>query len=130
MSLRVRPPASRTCPLCGSCPGRRRTAVCSGGDPCPTGQTGAVHSGNFGCSLLWGNPATRDGQTHSLQHTERKRFTMRCKECYFLVCKIHIQPNDIQKREVPLELHAKSKQSQEKTSQSSCAAASWSPCGG
>lgn len=73
VSLRARPPASRTCPLFGSCPGRRRRAVCSGGDPCPTGQTGAVHSGNFGCFLLWGNPATRDGQTHSLQHTERKK---------------------------------------------------------
>lgn len=76
MSLRVRPPASRTCPLFGSCPGRRRTAVCSGGDHCPTGQTGAVHSGSCRCSLLGGNPATRDDQTHSLQHTEQKRLTM------------------------------------------------------
>lgn len=75
VSLRVRQPASRTCPPFGSCPGRRRRAVCSGGDPYPAGQTGAVRSGSSGRSLPWGNPATRDDQTHSLQHTERRRFT-------------------------------------------------------
>lgn len=76
VSLQVRQPASRTCPPFGSCPGRRRRAGCSGGVPCPTGQTGAVHSGNSGRSLPWGNPATRDDQTHSLQHTQWRRFTM------------------------------------------------------
>lgn len=90
VALPVRPPASRTCPLFGSCPGRRCRAVCSEGDPCPTGQTGAVHSGSCRCSLLWGNPATQDGQTHSLQHTEKKRLTMRRKGFFFFKFEISL----------------------------------------
>lgn len=131
VSLRVRQPASRTCPPFGSCPGRRRRAGCSGGVPRPTGQTGAVHSGNSGRSLPWGNPATRDDQTHSLQHTQQRRVTMR---------KTGRQRNFLaNSNSAPLCTvtggsaqegghHAKFKQSREKTIQSGCAAASrWPP---
>lgn len=131
VSLRVRQPASRTCPPFGSCPGRRRRAGCSGGVPRPTGQTGAVHSGNSGRSLPWGNPATRDDQTHSLQHTQQRRFTMwkRGRQRNFLA-NSNSAPLCTVTGGSAQELghHAKFKQSREKTIQSGCAAASrWPP---
>lgn len=70
MFLQVGQPASRTCLLYGSCPGQRRRADGSGDAPDLLSSTAAGHTGNYTHSLPWGNPATQDGQTHSLQHRE------------------------------------------------------------
>lgn len=79
MSLQVGQPASRTYLRYGSCPGQRHRADRSGGVSCPLGYTAAEHSGNSDRSPLEGNPATQDGQTHSLQHRGCKMNIMKGK---------------------------------------------------
>lgn len=60
-------PASRTCPPCGSCLGRKSTAECNAGDPCPGGWTAGGRNDNSRCCRLVENPAILDGRTHCLQ---------------------------------------------------------------
>ena len=79
VSLQVGQPASRTYLRYGSCPGQRHRVDRSGGVSCPLGYTAAEHSGNSDCSPLEGNPATQDGQTHSLQHRGCKMNIMKGK---------------------------------------------------
>lgn len=60
-------PASRTCPPCGSCLGRKRTAAGNAGAPCPQGWTAGGRNDNSHCCRFEENPAILDGQTHCLQ---------------------------------------------------------------